>query len=160
MLPSAYVVLDRLPLTPSGKLDRQALPAPDLGAAMARAYVAPRTPVEETMARAWAEVLGVERVGVHDDFFELGGHSLIAAQIVARARSAFGVELPLHGLFTAPSVALLSALVEELHGEPVDDDLEALLAEMEMKGLSAAELEALAALAALTDGDDQAERPM
>ncbi len=150
MLPAAYVVLDRLPLTPSGKLDRQALPAPDLGAAMARAYVAPGSPIEETMARTWAEVLGVERVGVHDDFFELGGHSLVAAQIVARARAAFGVELPLHSLFTAPSVAELSALIVAMQGPPIDDDLQALLAEME--SLTATELEALT--------DDQPERPM
>ena len=93
MIPSAFVALDSLPLTASGKVDRLALPDPEgAEARSAAAYVAPRTPVEESVAAIWAEVLGLERVGVEDDFFALGGHSLLATQIVAQVRSDFSIE--------------------------------------------------------------------
>ncbi|NNF93561.1 MAG: amino acid adenylation domain-containing protein, partial [Altererythrobacter sp.] len=92
MLPSAFVLLDALPLTPNGKVDRAALPAPEAADHLTAEYVAPRTPTEEILAGIWAEVLGVERVGVHDDFFELGGHSLLATQVISRVRQALGVE--------------------------------------------------------------------
>ncbi|HYR07778.1 MAG TPA: amino acid adenylation domain-containing protein, partial [Longimicrobium sp.] len=115
MVPGAVVVLDRLPLTANGKLDRAALPAPDAaGAAPGDGYLAPRTPVEEVLAGIWCEVLGVRRVGAEDDFFELGGHSLRATQAAARIRDAFGVELPLRTLFEAPTVAALAERVEAL----------------------------------------------
>ncbi len=116
MVPSAFVVLDALPLTPHGKVDRKALPAP--GANSDRlaegAFVAPRTPAEATLAAIWANVLGlaIDRVGVHDDFFDLGGHSLLATQVASRLRDAFGVEVPLRGLFEARTVAGLAGLVE------------------------------------------------
>ncbi|HEX8276904.1 MAG TPA: amino acid adenylation domain-containing protein [Longimicrobiaceae bacterium] len=109
MVPSALVVLERLPLNVNGKLDRGALPAP--GPAPAE-YVAPRTPTEETLCGIWAEVLGVERVGVEDAFLELGGHSLLAARVVARARAAFGTEVPLAALFESPTVARFADAVE------------------------------------------------
>ncbi|HEV7508315.1 MAG TPA: non-ribosomal peptide synthase/polyketide synthase [Thermoanaerobaculia bacterium] len=112
MLPSALVTLDALPLTPNGKVDRRVLPAPE-ARGEARAFVAPRTLVEEMVAKIWAEVLGLERVGRAEDFFSLGGHSLLGARVVSRLRTAFGVELPLRSVFEAPTVASLSSRVEE-----------------------------------------------
>ncbi|MET0395684.1 MAG: amino acid adenylation domain-containing protein [Longimicrobiaceae bacterium] len=114
MVPGAFVVLEALPLTPSGKTDRRALPAPDPSGAAEHGYAAPRTPVQEVLAAAWAEVLGVERVGVEDDFFALGGHSLLAARVVSRVRDALGLELPLPAVFAAPTVAGLARRVEAL----------------------------------------------
>ncbi|HEX7238685.1 MAG TPA: amino acid adenylation domain-containing protein, partial [Longimicrobiaceae bacterium] len=119
MLPSAFVALDALPLTPSGKVDRRALPAP--GGAGTEAFVAPRTPAERTLAGIWAEVLGAGRVGAADDFFELGGHSLLATQVVTRVREAFGVELPLRAVFEAPTVAALAARIGEAGGAGAAD---------------------------------------
>ena len=109
MVPSSFVFLESLPLTPNGKVDRKALPAPDAGAAQADAYVAPRTPIEEGLAEIWSAVLHVERVGIHDSFFDLGGHSLLATQVISRIRNTFQIELPLHVLFDAPTVAGLAA---------------------------------------------------
>ncbi|XYI03749.1 amino acid adenylation domain-containing protein [Sorangium sp. So ce1128] len=114
MIPSAFVALEAMPLTPNGKVDRRALPAPSaLRRDLGEALVAPRTPVEEALAGIWAHVLGLERVGAHDDFFGLGGHSLLATQVLARVRSAFGIELPLRALFEAPTLAGLAGRVEE-----------------------------------------------
>jgi amino acid adenylation domain-containing protein len=111
MVPAAFTRMDAFPLTPSGKTDRRALPAPVFESGGA-GYAAPRTSTEEAVAAVWAEVLGAERVGIHDHFFDLGGHSLRAAQIVARLRSAFRVELPMGALFEAPTVAELAEMVE------------------------------------------------
>jgi amino acid adenylation domain-containing protein len=114
MVPSAFVVLDALPLTPNGKLDRMALPAPSLARPeLDTNFVAPRNALEEQLVEIWVEVLGVTRVGVHDDFFELGGHSLRATQIVSRVREVFQVELPLLSLFEEPTIAGLAERIEE-----------------------------------------------
>jgi amino acid adenylation domain-containing protein len=115
MIPSAFVVLESLPLTPNGKVNRRALPAPDpIKPELAGGYVAPQTPVEEALVKIWAEVLGLKRVGIHDNFFEVGGHSLLATQLVSRVRDAFGVELPLRSVFEAPAIAQLAKVVERL----------------------------------------------
>ena len=113
MVPSAFVVLDSLPVTPNGKVNRRALPAPDdATSASAPTFIAPRTAVEELIASIWSQVLGLESVGVEDDFFELGGHSLLATQVISRVRDAFGVEVALRRLFVEPTVAGLARLVE------------------------------------------------
>ncbi|OJT19745.1 hypothetical protein BO221_36000 [Archangium sp. Cb G35] len=107
MVPPVIMVLEALPLSPNGKVDRKALPAPSFERAERR-YVAPSTPTQQLLATIWAEVLRVEKVGTEDDFFALGGHSLLATQVVSRVRSALGVELPLRAIFEAPTVAGLS----------------------------------------------------
>ncbi|MBR8839675.1 MAG: amino acid adenylation domain-containing protein [Stigonema ocellatum SAG 48.90 = DSM 106950] len=113
MMPSAFVVLESLPLTVHGKVDRHTLPAPDpINSELTEGYLPPRTPVEEVLVKIFAEVLGLKRVGIHDNFFELGGHSLLATQLVSRMRDAFKVELPLRTVFETPTIAKLSKVVE------------------------------------------------
>ncbi|HET7461935.1 MAG TPA: non-ribosomal peptide synthase/polyketide synthase [Longimicrobium sp.] len=119
MVPGAFVVLDAFPLTPNGKVDRKALPAPDL-AGDADTYVAPRTPAEAAVAAIWAEVLGMDRVGVEDSFFALGGHSLLATRVMSRLREALGAELPLRAIFETPTPAALAARIAA--SAPVDAD--------------------------------------
>ncbi len=113
MLPAAFVPLDAFPLTPNGKVDRSALPAPDWTPA-ATAYTAPRTVVEEALVAIWQEVLGVARIGVHDNFFALGGHSLLATRVISRIQQTFQVAVPLRALFEAPTVTGLAAVIEEM----------------------------------------------
>jgi len=139
MTPAAFVIQDAFPLTPSGKIDRRALPAPDLTAALAETYVAPRTPLEEDLVAMWANVLKVERVGIHDNFFDLGGHSLIATQLIARVRAEFQVDLPLRRLFETPTIAGLAELITASLLEETDaDELAQLMAELD--GLSPEEV--------------------
>jgi amino acid adenylation domain-containing protein len=114
MVPSAFVTLDALPLTPNRKVDRRALPAPSQAQAEPETAAPARTPVERKLAQIWASILKVERVGVEDNFFELGGHSLLALRCLARVREEFEVELPLRRLFESPTVAGLAACIEEL----------------------------------------------
>ncbi|MFP2913762.1 phosphopantetheine-binding protein, partial [Pyxidicoccus sp. 3LFB2] len=112
MVPSALVLLDTLPLTANGKVDRKALPVPELRTAEPESFAAPRTETEQLLAGIFSAVLNVPRVGLHDDFFELGGHSLLATQLVSRVREAFHVELALRTLFEAPSVEQLALRIE------------------------------------------------
>lgn len=113
MVPTAFVVLDALPLTPSGKVDRRSLPLPDdTRTDLTQSIVLPRTGVEQTLAKIWAQVLQVESIGVHDNFFELGGHSLLGTQLVMKVRAAFAIELTLRQFFEAPTLAELAQIVE------------------------------------------------
>ncbi|MYS82706.1 non-ribosomal peptide synthetase [Embleya scabrispora] len=114
LLPAAFVVLERLPLTANGKLDRAALPAPEQRTTPAASFVAPRGSAEELVAETFADVLGLERVGALDDFFALGGHSLLATRVVARIGTAIELTVPIRALFTDPTVAGLAASIEEL----------------------------------------------
>ena len=141
MIPSAFVFLDALPPTPNGKIDRQALPAPDQNRVEAeQSYVAPRNPVEELLANIWAEVLKLEKIGVHDNFFGLGGHSLKVTQVISRVREALRLDLPVRVLFEAPTIAELASRVEQ--STPEAGELEELARNMaEVEALSEEETE-------------------
>ena len=125
-MPSAFVLLDALPLTVQGKLDTAALPEP--AAPEAATFVAPRSPAETVVAQIWCEVLDLPRVGVHDDFFALGGHSLRAVAVASSLRTAFDCPLQVRDLFEHPTVGRLAAEVEsrllELISQMSDDEID------------------------------------
>jgi acyl carrier protein len=133
MIPAAYVFLEQFPLTTSGKVDRRALPAPEASRPeLDESFAAPRTHTEETLAKIFAEVLGLKQVGIHDNFFELGGNSLQVTQLVSRVRATFRVELPLREMFQTPRVADLASAVEKATFSSVSaDELAATLKELE-----------------------------
>jgi amino acid adenylation domain-containing protein len=113
MVPSAFVMIEAMPTTPNGKLDRKALPAPGVAVARkTRDSVPPGTPTEITLARIWESLLKVENVGIHESFFDLGGHSILAVRLMAQIRSTFGVQLPLHHIFRTPTISGLALLIE------------------------------------------------
>ena len=123
MIPSAFVVLDTLPLTPSGKLNRLALPPPDLAAYAAQAYEGPAGPIEETLAQIWRAVLSVERVGRDDNFFDLGGHSLLALKLLLEVNQALGRMLRVTDIYANPTIRKLAACVDEDARRPAHDEL-------------------------------------
>jgi acyl carrier protein len=130
MVPAALVLLDALPLMPNGKLDRKALPDPELQAAE---YVAPRTPLEETICAVFADVLAVEQVGVTDNFFTLGGHSLTALRAVSQIKEQLNVDLPIRSLFDNPTPAELAVVAAEIGSfasDEVADTLDDIFAEI------------------------------
>jgi amino acid adenylation domain-containing protein len=144
MLPSAFVVLESLPLTRNLKLDRCALPAPEQARPeLAGYFVAPRTPLEETLAEIWCEVLGIDKVGVYDNFFDLGGHSLLMTQLASRIRDTFQLELPLRILFDAPTIIEMTTAIATQRIEEEEDtgEIEAML--KELKQLSPEEVKQL-----------------
>jgi amino acid adenylation domain-containing protein len=126
MVPAAFVRIEAMPLTPNGKLDRRALPAPDDDAYARQSYEAPQGDIEQAIADIWQELLGVERVGRHDHFFELGGHSLMAVQLISRLRSDYDIAVPLSSIFTSPcldefsEIVLISAISQSQKSETVE----------------------------------------
>jgi acyl carrier protein len=132
MVPAIFVLLAALPLTPHGKLDRQALPPPEsIHSEPEDTFVAPRSTVEEELAAIWADVLGVSQVSVHDNFFTLGGHSLLATQVISRIRETFQLELPVHCLFEAPTIAELELILVQAYAQVADSEVvNQLLAEL------------------------------
>ena len=113
MMPASFTFLQAFPLSPNGKVDRRALPIPDAGRPeLSQTFVAPRSATEELLAEIWSEILGVEKIGTHDNFFDLGGHSLRAIQVISRLRSAFQVDVAMRWLFESPTVASLSDRIE------------------------------------------------
>jgi amino acid adenylation domain-containing protein len=121
MVPGAIVALDSLPLRPSGKVDRRALPRPEQLGLDGAAFVAPRTPTEETLASLWADLLGLSQVSVQANFFELGGHSLLATQLLSRIWDNFGVDVPLRAFFEAPTVAGLAVTIAQHQAADMDE---------------------------------------
>jgi acyl carrier protein len=134
MVPAVFMMLDALPLLPSGKVDRRALPAPGRARpALESRYVAPRTPVEAALAEIWAEVLHLEHVGIYDHFLELGGDSLSATRVLTQVLQTFQVEVPLRALFESPTVAAMAVVIAQNQAQQAEPaDIERLLAELEM----------------------------
>jgi hypothetical protein len=117
MIPASFTPIDAIPLTPNGKINRKALPAPDIDSSLEKSFVPPQTDTEKILAQIWEDVLKLKRVGLHDNFFELGGHSILATQVASRIRKVFHIEMPLRELFFASTVAQSAALVERIARE-------------------------------------------
>jgi acyl carrier protein len=131
MAPQQWVLLEQMPLTASGKVDRKALPAPETSFLQPSHADVGALPLEDALRVIWSEVLGVSEIGIHDNFFELGGHSLLLMQVVARVREAFGVELSLQAFFESPTMAATAAIIQQKLDHPesnqdIDDVLQML----------------------------------
>jgi acyl carrier protein len=133
MIPAVFVTLERLPLTRNGKIDRRALPDPSNSRPeIDTPYVSPRTPMEEKLARIWAEILTLDRVGIHDNFFDLGGHSLAATRVISQVLKQFQTEVALQLLFQSPTIAEMAAVITEHQGKKLDNkELGRILTELE-----------------------------
>jgi surfactin family lipopeptide synthetase A len=133
MIPSVFVVLDDLPLTPAGKVDRKALPDPGRARPeLDNPYSPPKTPVEKTLAHIWSELLSLDRVGIHDNFFDLGGHSLAATRVVSQVIKRFELEIPLQSLFQSPTVAAMAAIIIEHQWNKLGEkEMEGILTELD-----------------------------
>ncbi|MEM8531993.1 MAG: amino acid adenylation domain-containing protein, partial [Chloroflexota bacterium] len=134
MIPAAFVPISAIPLTPNGKLDRAALPNPNLGVTSEKGYVAPLTPLENQIAAIWATVLEQERLGIHDDFFMVGGHSLLATQVISRLRATFQIDLPVRMLFDHPTIAELATVVAQTQQDANDPSSQVPLVPMPRTG--------------------------
>jgi acyl carrier protein len=133
MIPSAFVMLPALPLTPNGRVDHLALPAPEgTRPELDTPFAAPRTPIEAELAKIWADVLSLDQVGIHDNFFDLGGHSLAATRVVSQVIKQFRLDLPLQSLFQSPTVAEMAAVIDERQKNRLtEEELERILTELE-----------------------------
>ncbi len=135
MIPAYFIALDAWPLSANGKIDRKALPQPDWSQLNRRPYAAPENPTQIALAAIWSEVLGVEKIGIHDSFFELGGHSLTATQAISRAQETFAIEVPLRQIFENPTIEAIAELIDTTLLEksvfnsagPIDDDAESFI---------------------------------
>ena len=145
MVPSGFVFLDTMPLTPNGKVDRDALPTPDTSSFLLETnFVPPRNPTEKVLSTIWADVLGKKQVGIHDNFFELGGHSLLATRVISKLNQAFSVELSLRNIFETPTIADLAIAITQSQFEHTEDEeIAELLTDLE--GLSDEEVQQLLA---------------
>lgn len=132
MIPKAFVLVERLPLTVNGKIDKQSLPAPDWSSLSSHEYISPRNDTENALADIWSEVLKIDSVGIYDNFFEIGGHSLLATQIVSRIREKLDVEIPLNIIFETPTIADIAFYLIEKEALAIDEDvLNAMIDEIE-----------------------------
>jgi acyl carrier protein len=133
MIPSAFIMLDGMPLSAAGKIDRRALPEP--GRARPRLdspFVVPATPIEKRLAEIWTEVLSLDEIGARDNFFDLGGHSLSATQVVSRIIQSFRVDLPVQSLFETPTIEAMGAAIERSLAEPLrEEKIAQILTELE-----------------------------
>ena len=133
MVPFAFVVLDHMPLTPNGKIDRKDLMTRNIETVVTREFVAPQTQAEKVIASIWADILGIEQISINDDFFDLGGHSLLVMRLISQLRNAFSLEISLRTIFDAPSIELLARTIEDLVLKEIealsDDDVEQMLNE-------------------------------